>query len=222
MGLFDWFRKKNTADRNQAKTDATSLLHFKAYYLYGFTTNPNNTAKDNDLLIEVYQRVIGDVGGIAINNSFHPYYIINRKGLTVWNAAYLKVACSEDKDELLQRVTQSTAVCVADTASIFNELNVWPDTRLTDSENPVFSRYVPFIIPFLVYDTGKPMRWDYEIRQGIAEKGHASDYVEAVTKSVQFFMPAPTFVIGFDEFDEKAPSALIDNFISSKRIITGS
>ena len=201
--------------------DATSLLSYKPCYLYGFTENPNNVAVDKQQFGELYQKVIGNIGGIAINNSFHPYFIVNKKGTTVWNAAYVKIYVNENKGELFERIRTDNAIFTIDTASAFTEVNVWPDTRLTHEENPIFGSYVPFIIPFLVYDTEEEMRWDYEINKGLSEKGHATEYVESITNSIRFFMPEPAFVLGFDEFDEKNPSAMIDNFINCKQMLTG-
>ena len=72
-----------------------------------------------------------------------------------------------------------------------------------------------------MYDADKVARWDYEIAKGVAEKGHASEYVERVTNAIRFFMPEPAFIMGFDEFDEKNPSGLIDNFINCKQMLSG-
>ena len=108
-----------------------------------------------------------------------------------------------------------------DLSTLFGEVNVWPDTRLTYDENPLFSTYAPFVIPFLVDSENRGIRWDAEITQGVAQTGHASAYVERVTKALRFFMAEPAFVIGFDEFDEKNPSGLIDNFIKCKQWLSG-
>ncbi|QMW01094.1 hypothetical protein [Spirosoma foliorum] len=113
--------------------------------------------------MELYRKVIGDIGGIAITNSFHPYYIVNQKGTTVWNAAYVNVYINEKQDEFSRNIQTNKAIYMVDMGPIFTEINVWPDTRLTYEENPLFSRYVPFIIPFLVYNPDKEIRWDYEI-----------------------------------------------------------
>ena len=108
-----------------------------------------------------------------------------------------------------------------DTSTVFTEINVWPDTRLTYDENPLFSQYVPFVIPFLVKNTDAQPNWDKEINAGIALQGHASNYVNRVTEAIRFFMPEPAFIIGFDEFDEDNPSKLIDSFINCKQMLGG-
>lgn len=217
MGLFDLFKPKQVV----APGNPTPLTSFKSYYLYGFTNNPNTVATDKQLVGELYRKVIGDIGGIAITNSFHPYYIVNQKGTTAWNAAYVNVYVNEKQDEFSRNIQTNKAIYMVDMGPIFTEVNVWPDTRLTYEENPLFSRYVPFIIPFLVHNPDKEIRWDYEIAKGIAEKGNASKYVEHITNSIRFFMPEPAFVIGFDEFDETNPSGLIDNFINCKKMFSG-
>ncbi|GAB3794867.1 hypothetical protein GCM10028819_09880 [Spirosoma humi] len=214
---FDVFKRKQTAGSNPVM----SLSSFTPYYLYGFTQNPNNVADDKHLFGELYQLVIGEIGGIAINNSFHPYFIINSKGTTVWNAAYVKVYVNDNQAEVFNAIQTSKAVYTVDLSTLFPEVNVWPDTRLTYEENPLFSTYAPFVIPFLVDSQNKGIRWDAEIAKEVAENGHASAYVERVTKALRFFMAEPAFVIGFDEFDEKNPSGLIDNFIKCKRLLSG-
>jgi hypothetical protein len=217
MGLFDFFKKNRIAESD----NTISLSNFNYYYLYGFTDNPNNVAADKQLFGELYHKVIGDIGGIAINNSFHPYFIVNKKGTTVWSAAYVKMYVNQDHDEAFRNIRVNNAIYTIDAAPMFLEVNVWPDTRLTYDENPLFSRYVPFIIPFLVYNSKQEMRWDYEIAKGVAEKGNASDYVEYINNAIRFFMPEPAFIIGFDEFDETNPSGLIDNFINCKEMFSG-
>ena len=217
MGLFDVFKRKQVAESNPV----ISLSSLTPYYLYGFTQNPNNVAADQQRFGELYQLVIGEVGGIAITNSFHPYFIINTKGTTVWHAAYVKVYTTDNQAEVVKTIRANKAIYTIDLSALFSEVNVWPDTRLTYEENPLFGTYAPFVIPFLVDSENKAIRWDAKIAQGVAQKGHASAYVERVTKALRFFMAEPAFVIGFDEFDEKNPSGLIDNFIKCKPLLTG-
>lgn len=96
---------------------------------------------------------------------------------------------------------------------------VWSDTRLTNDENPIFSKYVPFVIPFLVYKLTDQTNWDLEINIEMATKGNASDFVGQITNLTRFIMPEPSFILGFDKFDEKNPSRLIDNFINCKQLL---
>jgi hypothetical protein len=217
MGLFDFFKPK-PFEGNDAIIALSSL---RAYYLYGFTQQPNQVAPDKQLFGELYRLVIGDSGGIAISNSFHPYFIVNPKGTTVWNAAYVMVYTNDSKAEVFDSIRTQKAICTLDLSPLFREVNVWPDTRLTYEENPLFETYSPFVIPFLVDSQDRVPRWDTELAQRVGQQGHATDYVEQVTNAIQFFMAEPAFVIGFDEFDEQNPSDLITNFINCKPMLMG-
>ena len=220
MGLFDLFKKKEQPQDSIGKVrDTISLSNFKFYYLYGFTDKPNQNSNDPNKFNELYKLVIGQIGGVAITNSYHPYFIVNQKGTTVWATAYVKLYMNNKKDEIFDTILNDNAVYMIDTSEIFKEINIWPDTRLTYDENPIFSKYVPFIIPFLIADTDKQLNWDKEINLGIATTGHASEYVEKVSRAINFFMPGPAFIIGFDEFDDKNPSSLVDNIINCKSML---
>lgn len=223
MGLFNLFKKQKPTETtsDNSNIDNASLNNFSFFYLYGFTDNPNQVSHDIQKFGQLYDLVIGKTGGLIINNSFHPYYIVNTKGTTVWIAAFFKMFTNNKKVEIFEDIATKNAVLMVDTSTIFTELNVWPDTRLTYDDNPLFSKFVPFIIPFLVKKTDKQTNWEKEILAGIAKQGHASDYVNKVTEAIRFFMPQPAFIMGFDEFDEHNPSKLIDSFINCKQMLGG-
>ena len=225
MRLFDLFKKKESLQDSVSESkmiDTISLSNFKFYYLYGFTDKPNQISSDSKQFDELYKLVIGQqVGGVTITNSYHPYFIVNQKGTTVWAAAYVKLYLNDKKVEIFESIINDNAVYMVDTSPVFKEINVWPDTRLTNDDNPIFSKYVPFIIPFLVTDTDKELNWDKEINLGLSTNGHASEYVETVTRAINFFMPEPAFVIGFDEFDDKNPSGLVDKIVNCKSMFEG-
>ncbi|RYX80165.1 hypothetical protein EON73_05665 [bacterium] len=224
MGLFELFKKKQQTQVSTGENkiiDQTSLSNFKFYYLYGFTDNPNQISNDTNQFNELYKLVIGHVGGVIITNSYHPYFIVNPKGTTVWTAAYVKLFVNNKKDEVFESIINDNAVYIVDTSTVFKDINVWTDIRLTYDENPIFSKYVPFIIPFLVKDTGKQLNWNKEIDVNISTNKHASQYIEKVNRAINFFMPDPTFIIGFDEFDDENPSRLIDKIVSCKSMFEG-
>lgn len=195
-----------------------TLDRFRFYYLYGFTNQPNQRSADDRSWMELYRLVIGKAGGMIIANSLHPYFIVNPKGLTVWAGAYLQLRVMENSAAMMEGIFNQQSVYLTDTSALFKEMHVWPDSRLSVQENPVFGRYVPFIIPFLVDAEVQEMNWDKEIQQGIATAGHAGPYVERVNEAIRFFMPSPAFVLGFDEFDDAAPSALVDKFVRSENM----
>jgi hypothetical protein len=221
MGLFDFFKsKKHSPPSTSAEQQPgeASLENFQSFYLYGFTNNPSRQSKDIKSWGALYHHVIGIRGGIIPGGSFHPYQLINAKGATAWQASYIQLYANEKRDEAFRSIRTKDAVVWADVTDVYKNLVMWPDTRLSYEENPVFSKYVPFVIPFLSYRTDKPITWDNRIQAEMAAKGHASDYVEQITKLSVFLMPPPSFIVGFDEFDETNPSKLIDNFINCKKL----
>jgi hypothetical protein len=211
MGLFSFLKKKQP-------TGVSPITDFRSYYLYGFTDNPFLQPNDAGAFNQLYAKVIGDMGGLIISGSFHPYQIVNQKGTTVWHVAYLHVHFNENKEEAFRAITREQARFLVDPSDSFKNIFTWPDKRLTFETDPFFSKYVPFIIPFLVYKPQKKLNWDLEIQKEMNQKGHAGDYVESITESIRFFMPKPAFILGFDEFDEQNPSKMIDNFISCKSL----
>lgn len=218
MGLFNFFKKKQRPSPPEQESEARSFENFHSFYLYGFTNNPWRQSTDIKAWGELYQRVIGIRGGILPGGSFHPYQLINAKGATAWQASYMQLYVSEKRDEAFRAIIASDALARVDVSPMYKSLLMWPDTRLSHEENPVFSKYVPFVIPFLSYKKDQPIIWDEKIQSEMAAKGHASAYVEQITKLSNFLTPPPSFIVGFDEFDETNPSKLIDNFISCKKL----
>jgi hypothetical protein len=221
MGLFDIFKKKDKQTSTQQTTQTAqkdALTNFDCYYIYGFTDNPFRQSNDFKAFGELYQKVIGIKGGIVIGSSFHPYQLVNLKGTTVWQAAYVQLYLNNKKDEAFNAIINDNGLFLVDLSSAFKDIMVWPDTRLTNEENPLFSKYVPFVIPFLVYKLTEQPNWDIEISLGMATNGDAAEYVQKTNNLIRFFMPEPSFIVGFDEFDGTNPSKLIDHFINCKQL----
>lgn len=222
MGLFDIFKSKDkqaSTEQTSQKTQKDAMVNFDCYYIYGLTDNPFRQSDDFKSFGELYKNVIGVKGGIVIGSSFHPYQLVNSKGTTVWQAAYVQLYLNNKKDEAFNAIINDNGLFFVDPSSTFEDNMVWPDTRLTNDENPIFSKYVPFIIPFLVYKNAEELNWDVQIALGMQTNGNATDYVRQINKLTRFMMPEPSFVLGFDEFDETNPSKLIDNFINCKKLI---
>ena len=222
MGLFDIFKTKNkqtTSEQKPQETNNNALTNFDCYYLYGLTDNPFRQSKDFKAFGELYKNVIGIKGGIIIGSSFHPYQLVNTKGTSAWHAGYVQLFLNEKKDEAFTAIIKDNGLFLVDPSAAFKDLNAWPDTRLTYDENPIFSKYVPFVIPFLVYKLDEQTIWDIEIQLGMATKGNASEYVGQITNLTRFFMHEPSFILGFDKFEETNPSKLIDNFINCKQLL---
>jgi hypothetical protein len=221
MALLSLFKKTQgeAAPSSFASDIHLELEDFSFYYLYGITNNPNRTSGDVQAFNNLYQMVIGRVGGVCIANAFHPYFTINSKGLTVWTDAFIKMAVNKNKEEMFRNIKEERAVYTMGASSAFKEMHMWPDSRLSYEENPAFSKYVPFIIPFLALRSEQSTNWDTAIQTSKITNGYATEYLEEVTNAIRFFMPAPAFVLGFDEFDGTNPSGLIDKFIGCKPML---
>lgn len=221
MALLSLFKKtqEEAMPSSFASDTNLELEDFRFFYLYGISNNPNRTSGDVQAFNNLYQMVIGRVGGVCIANSFHPYFTINSKGLSVWTDSFIKMAVNKNKDEMFGNIKNERAVYTMGASSAFKELHVWPDSRLSYEENPGFSKYIPFIIPFMALKSEQQTNWDAAISTSKITNGYATEYLEEVTNAIRFFMPAPAFVLGFDEFDGTNPSGMIDKFVYSKSML---
>lgn len=196
-----------------------SLNDFASFYLYGLTSQPYQQTADFARLGELYKLVIGAHGGLSLASTFHPYQLVNPAGITVWYAAYAQFYAQPDRIEMFGEMTVEKAQFVVAPPASFAEFNVWPDARLTSAENPVFSRYVPFVLPFLVRKNPDALRWDAEFAAADGDKERIGWYLAAVNEAIRFLQPAPAFVLGFDEFDEQHPERLIERFLSCRDLL---
>lgn len=162
---------------------------------------------------QLYEKVIGATGGLFLPQSFHPYQLVNAKGTSVWLAAYAWLVTRPAKEEMLDKISNGS-IYPANVPSSFNEYHVWPDNRLLPKQNAAFGTYAPFVIPFIVWKDEKPLSFDVEIQAAIAAGKDAGSYLGGINQAISFLMSPPAFVIGFDEFDEQQPSALIDHFVN--------
>ena len=196
-----------------------TLNDFASFYLYGLTNNPYQQATDFGKFGELYNLVIGAHGGFSIGSTFHPYQLINPVGVSVWYTAYAQFYAQPNRIEMFGEMTLEQAQFLVEPPDSFAEFNVWPDTRLTHAENPVFSRYVPFVLPFLVRKSPDALRWDAEFAAANGDRERLSWYLEAVGQAIRFIQPAPAFVLGFGEFDEQHPNRLIDRFMTHRDLL---
>ena len=196
-----------------------SLTDFASFYLYGLTNQPYQQSADLTKFGELYNLVIGQHGGLGMASTFHPYQLVNPAGLTVWYAAYAQFYAQPNRFELFAEMTLEKAQFVVVPPASFAEFHVWPDTRLTTDENPIFGRFVPFIIPFLVRKDPELLRWDKEFAAAEGDKNRISPYLKAVNAAIKFVQPAPAFVLGFGEFDEQQPELLVEKFLSCRDML---
>ncbi|MDJ0365917.1 hypothetical protein QMK33_12205 [Hymenobacter sp. H14-R3] len=198
---------------------APSLTEFASFYLYGLTDNPYQQSTDMQHFGELYNLVIGEHGGVSLSSSFHPYQLVNPAGVTVWYAAYAQLYAQPNRADLFGAMADEQARFVVAPPASFGQFHVWPDTRLTSAENPVFSRYIPFVLPFLVRKGPAALRWDAEFAAAGGDPERIQPYLEAVTEAIRFVQPAPAFVLGFGEFDEQQPERLIEEFMSCRAML---
>ena len=158
---------------------------------------------------------------MALASTFHPYQLVNQAGVTVWYAAYAQLYAQQGRDELFRTIADEQARYVLAPPASFAEFHVWPDTRLTSPENPVFSRYIPFVLPFLVHKGTAPLRWDATFAAGREQPELVQAYLESVNQAIRFVQPSPAFVLGFDEFDEQQPERMIERFMSMRDRLGG-
>ena len=193
-----------------------SLTDFASFYLYGLTDNPYRQSANLAQFGQLYNLVIGEHGGVGLASSFHPYQLVNQAGVTVWYAAYAQLYSQPNRAELFTAMAEEQVRFVVAPPASFGEFHVWPDTRLTSVENPVFSHYIPFVLPFLVRKGPAALRWDAELAAAEGDRDRFGQYLEAVNAAIRFVQPAPGFVLGFGEFDEQEPSQLIERFMAMR------
>ena len=196
-----------------------SLNDFACFYLYGLTNEPYRQSADLTKFGELYSLVIGKHGGLGLVSSFHPYQLMGPGGISVWYAAYAQFYAQPNRFELFAEMTLEKAQFVVVPPASFAEFHVWPDTRLTTDENPVFGRFVPFVIPFLVRKDPELLRWDKEFAAADGDNHRLRPYLDAVNAAIKFVQPAPAFVLGFGEFDEQQPELLIEKFLSCRDML---
>ncbi|MGI4872979.1 MAG: hypothetical protein ACRYFX_17600 [Janthinobacterium lividum] len=199
-----------------AATAAPSLTDFASFYLYGLTDNPYRQSTDLAAFGQLYNLVVGGHGGVGLASSFHPYQLVNPAGITVWYAAYAQLYAQPNRAALFGAIADEQARFVVAPPASFAEFHVWPDTRLTSTENPVFSHYIPFVLPFLVHKGPAPLRWDAEFAAADNDAARIAPYLEAVNAAIRFVQPSPAFVLGFGEFDEQQTERLIERFMEMR------
>lgn len=196
-----------------------SFADFTCFYLYGLTTQPYRQSTDLGKFGELYKLVVGEHGGLGIASTFHPYQLVNPAGVSVWYAAFAQFYAQPNRVELFGAMTLEKAQFVVVPPASFAEFNVWPDARLTSDENPIFSRFIPFVLPFLVRKNPDALRWDAEFSAAEGDRDRLKPYLKAVSQALHFVQPAPAFVLGFGEFDEQHPELLIDKFLSHRDML---
>jgi hypothetical protein len=212
MGLFDRFRKKIIEDK---VSDEEKIMY---YYVYGFVkSDPNYSFKDQDFGDKLFKKVIGEKGAIIIGNSLHPYCLVDKDAVSIWDYAFLYLLQNVPtfREDLINKER-----FLLELSSKFNQVILWEDdTRLTFEDNPIFGRAVPFVIPFVVFDKTRDTNFDKMISIELKQNGHAHKYLNEVNLILKEFMHESVFTLGFDEFKRENKNQVIENFIQAKGLM---
>jgi|SRR5690554_3447832 len=216
MGLFD-FKKKKTLDEKPIetiKTNSISINSFRKEFIWGFTQgNPMRQSTNKDDYYKLIRPLTGENGTITIGASFHPYQIIDKTGNDIWETLFNVIKANNfcDFNDLIEK-------------KYFFHMNTpgpqafpvitWQDERLLYDNNPEFSKYVPFLIPYLTFENGESPEWLLKLKSGINSVGNAHGFVDSINQASRFLMPEPTFIIGFGVFDKNNRSSLIDHYVN--------
>ncbi|GAA4355810.1 hypothetical protein GCM10023185_19020 [Hymenobacter saemangeumensis] len=198
-----------------------SRADFACCYLYGVSPQPYRQSTDMAQFGQLYDLIIGEHGGLSVGSSFHPYQLLGPGGISVWYAAYAQLYAQPDRAELFAAITRDKARFLLAPPDSFADFHIWPDTRLTSVENPIFSRFIPFVLPFLVHKSEAALRWDEATAVAQAQPALFRSYLDTVNEALRFVQPAPAFVLGFDEFDEQQPERMIERFMSCRDLLLG-
>ena len=213
MGLFNIFNSKNSKTNDIKSQKTGDLTSFRKEYIWGLTQeNPMRQGGDKNDFYKLIKPLTGNNGSITIGSSFHPYQIIDNNGIDIWETLYYVIKANSfcDFDEL---ISSKDFFHMAPPGPQAFPTNVWADDRLSTDINPVFGKYVPFVIPYLTYDNDQEPEWVTRLNLAINQYGNAQDFITKVNQDSRFLMPEPTFIIGFGEFKKSTPEVLINNFV---------
>ena len=195
------------------------LTDFACGYLYGVSPQPYRQSTDMARFGQLYDLLVGEHGGLSIGSSFHPYQLIGPGAITVWYAAYAQLYAQPNWAELFAAITHDKARFLVAPPASFADFHIWPDTRLTSLKTPIFSRFIPFVLPFLIHKSESNLRWDEATAVAQAQPALFRAYLDSVNEALRFVQPAPAFVLGFEEFDEQQPERMIERFLSCRELL---
>lgn len=222
MGLFNLFKKGNEKKEVEdfdvstlfTSEEMVSINTFRKEYIWGFTQgNPMRHSNDKDAFYNLITPLTGINGTLTIGASFHPYQIIDKSGTDIWELVYNVVKANNFCD-YVKLIKEKYFFHMNPPSPEAFPFNIWSDERLLNEVNPEFSKYVPFVIPYLTFENGKEPQWLSELNIGIKTKGNAQQFIDDINNASRFIMPAPTLIIGFGQFEKNKPSSLIDNFVN--------
>ena len=213
--MFNLFKKK-TESQAEKKNPFEIPSNWESHYIYGFISgNPYQTINDLNVVVEIVKNTVGTKGFIGLDTIFHPYNLINHKGATAWDLAWFKVYLS-DNGKFIREIgeNKNATVVKAETFGLKDNFRIWPNDSLNPEKNKQYSKYVPFVFPYLVYKNNDEPHWSNMIKAEVALQGHAQTYIENFNSVFSKFVTGHVMTLGFGEFDRENLDDLIEKFTS--------
>ena len=186
---------------------------FRKGYLWGFTNeNPHSLSRDTISFVDFIKLVAGENGTITIGASLHPYQLIGPSGTDIWENTFNHIRQNNSCD-CSGLVTEKRFFHFVPAEANATPFVIWTDNRLLNMVNPEFSKFVPFTIPYLSVEDGRPPLWAVEISSALKRQGNANAYIEKINSASKFFLPESAFIVGFGEFDKRRPGELVDHYV---------
>lgn len=206
--------KKESKQKENSNAENITLNSFRKEYIWGFTQgNPMHMSDNKESFYNLIQPLTGANGTVTIGASFHPYQIIDKIGNDIWETLYNVIEANNfcDFKNLIEEKFFFHMNTPGPQAFPFTQ---WSDQRLYTEINPEFGKFVPFLIPYLTYDSHEDPQWLLKLHEGISKVGNAQEFIESINNASRFLMPEPTFIIGFGEFNKNNQSELIDHYVN--------
>ena len=171
------------------------------------------TINDLNSVIKIIKNTVGNKGYIALDSIFHPYNLVNGKGVTAWDLAWFRVY-AQDNGKFIQEIgsNKTATVIKADTLNLNDNFRIWPNDSLNPDTHKQYSKYVPFVFPYLIYKNEDEPHWSAMIKAEMELQGHAQTYIENFNSVFSEFVDGHVMTLGFGEFDRENLDDLVLKF----------
>jgi hypothetical protein len=214
FGLFKKKEKESVEEIKNVKSPFEIPSNWEHHYIYGFINgNSFQTISDLNAVIEIVKNTVGNKGFIGIDSIFHPYNLVNHKGATAWDLAWFR-AYVQDNGKFIGEIAENKTATIikAETLNLKDNYRIWPNNDLDSEKNIQYSKYVPFVLPYLVYKNSDESHWSGMIKAEIELQGHANTYIENFNSVFSKFVNGHVMTLGFGEFNRENLDELIEKF----------
>lgn len=163
--------------------------------------------------MEIIKNTVRNKGFIALDSIFHPYNLVNDKGATAWDLAWFKVFL-QDNGNFIREISdnKNATVVKAETLNLKDDFRIWPNDGLNPEKNKQYSKYVPFVFPYLVYKNNDETHWSKMINAKMELQGHAQTYIKNFNSVFSKFVKGHVMTLEFGKFDRESLDELIEKF----------